>query len=42
MPTRQALRRAAAEVATGAVTVASREVRRDGIDVRKGEWRGLA
>jgi hypothetical protein len=33
---------AAASVATGAVTIASRDVALDGLDVRKGEWLGLA
>ena len=30
------------ELATGAVTVASRDVQLDGLDVRKGTWLGLA
>src|SRR5439155_26888111 len=30
------------EVATGAVTIASRDVRLDGVDVREGAWLGLA
>ena len=30
------------EVATGEVTVASRDVELDGVDVRKGAWLGLA
>jgi hypothetical protein len=33
---------ALSELATGAVTVASRDVRLNGVDVRKGEWLGLA
>ena len=33
---------AAAAVATGAVTVASRDVQLNGVDVRKGKWLGLA
>jgi uncharacterized protein len=33
---------AVATVATGAITVASRDVVLDGIDVRKGQWLGLA
>ncbi len=37
-----AMSRAAAAVAAGAVTVASREVDRDGVVVRKGDWLGLA
>ncbi len=31
-----------AEVATGAVTIASRDVRLDGVEVREGAWLGLA
>ena len=30
------------QVATGEVTVASRDVELDGVDVRKGAWLGLA
>jgi DAK2 domain fusion protein YloV len=37
-----ALDDALAQLATGAVTVASRDVRLNGVDVRKGEWLGLA
>jgi DAK2 domain fusion protein YloV len=37
-----AMARAAVEVATGAVTVASRDVRTDGQLIRKGAWLGLA
>jgi len=33
---------AAAEVATGAVTIASRDVQTNGVAVRQGEWLGLA
>ena len=32
----------AKDLATGAVTVASRDVQLDGLDVRKGTWLGLA
>ena len=38
----EAMGEAAAAVATGAVTVASRDVALDGLSVRKGEWLGLA
>jgi hypothetical protein len=34
--------RAAAGVVTGEVTIASRDVSLDGVDVRKGAWLGLA
>ncbi len=37
-----ALAEALSELATGAVTVASRDVSLNGVDVRKGEWLGLA
>jgi fatty acid kinase len=37
-----AISEALAELATGAVTVASRDVQLNGIDVRKGQWLGLA
>lgn len=37
-----ALAQAADELATGAVTVASRDVKLNGLDVRKGTWLGLA
>jgi dihydroxyacetone kinase-like predicted kinase len=37
-----AMSRAVAEVATGAVTVASRELSWDGVAIRKGAWLGLA
>jgi dihydroxyacetone kinase-like predicted kinase len=37
-----AMERAAAEVATGAVTVASRELSWDGVAIAKGGWLGLA
>jgi DAK2 domain fusion protein YloV len=37
-----AMHEAAESVATGAVTVASRDVQLDGIDVREGRWLGLA
>jgi DAK2 domain fusion protein YloV len=37
----EAMTRAAAEVATGAVTVASRDVRTDGLVIEKGSWLGL-
>jgi dihydroxyacetone kinase-like predicted kinase len=36
------MREAVAAVATGAVTVASRDVELNGVDVRKGTWLGLA
>ena len=36
------MREAAAAVATGEVTIASRDVQLDGLAVRKGEWLGLA
>ncbi|HEY2541467.1 MAG TPA: DAK2 domain-containing protein [Gaiellaceae bacterium] len=36
------MRDAVAAVATGEVTVASRDVRLAGVDIRKGEWLGLA
>jgi DAK2 domain fusion protein YloV len=39
---REAMARAAAEIATGAVTVASRDVRANGLVIRKGSWLGLA
>jgi len=38
----EAMGEAAASVATGAVTIASRDVALDGLHVRKGEWLGLA
>ncbi len=37
-----AMAEVAAAVATGAITIASRDVVLDGVDVRKGEWLGLA
>ncbi len=37
-----ALAEVAGELATGAVTVASRDVHLDGLDIRKGAWLGLA
>jgi dihydroxyacetone kinase-like predicted kinase len=37
-----ALAEALSELATGAVTVASRDVSLNGVDVRTGEWLGLA
>ena len=37
-----AMTRALEGVATGEVTIASRDVTLDGIDVRKGAWLGLA
>jgi hypothetical protein len=37
-----AMLEALAQVATGEVTVASRDVELDGVDVRKGAWLGLA
>jgi fatty acid kinase len=37
-----AMREAVDAVATGAITIASRDVVLDGVDVRKGEWLGLA
>ena len=39
---REAMTRAAADLATGAVTVASRDVQTDGLVIRKGAWLGLA
>ena len=36
------MREAVASVATGEVTIASRDVRLDGIAIRKGDWLGLA
>ncbi|MEN3343338.1 MAG: fatty acid kinase [Actinomycetota bacterium] len=36
------MRRAAAAVATGAVTIASRDLQLNGVAVRRGEWLGLA
>jgi uncharacterized protein len=36
------MREAIATLATGEVTIASRDVRLDGISIRKGEWLGLA
>ncbi len=36
------MRRAVASVATGEVTLASRDVRLNGVSIRKGEWVGLA
>jgi fatty acid kinase len=36
------MRRAVASVATGEVTIASRDVRLNGVSIRKGEWVGLA
>jgi DAK2 domain fusion protein YloV len=38
----EAMTRVASAVATGAVTIASREVRRDGLAIPKGDWVGLA
>jgi dihydroxyacetone kinase-like predicted kinase len=38
----EAMLAAIEEVATGEVTVASRDVELDGVDVRKGAWLGLA
>ena len=38
----QAMRKAAASVATGEVTIASRDVQMNGIAIRKGDWLGLA
>ena len=38
----EAMARAAADVATGAVTVASRDVQTNGLAIRKGAWLGLA
>jgi dihydroxyacetone kinase-like predicted kinase len=38
----EAMRKAAASVATGEVTIASRDVEMNGIAIRKGDWLGLA
>ena len=38
----EAMARAAAAVATGAVTIASRDVQTNGLAIRKGSWLGLA
>ena len=38
----EAMSRAAADVSTGSVTIASRDVETDGVAIRKGAWLGLA